>query len=79
MTYLTATKSSIKAKYIVTLKELYPFYSEGSKPLELANLAADKALAGKMKLKGAAWHQALLVHGIDPKRVTLKALAELPA
>ena len=79
MTYLTATKSSIKAKYIATLKELYPFYLEGSRPLELANLAADKALAGKMKLEGAAWTQALLLHGIDAKRVTLKALAELPA
>ena len=78
MPYLTATKSSIKAKYIATLQELYPFYTEGSRPLELANLAADKALDGKMRLDGAAWFQALLLHGLD-KRTTLKTLAELPA
>ena len=79
MTYKTATKSSIKKDYIEILQNLYDFYTEGSRPLELANLAADKALAGKMKLEGAAWTQALLLHGIDAKRVTLKALAELPA
>ena len=64
---------------ISKVQNLYDFYTEGSRPLELANLAADKALAGKMKLEGAAWTQALLLHGIDAKRVTLKALAELPA
>lgn len=79
MTYKTATKSSIKKDYIEILQNLYEFYTEGSRPLELANLAADKALAGKMKLEGAAWHQALLAHGIDSKRVTLKTLAGLPA
>jgi hypothetical protein len=77
MAYKTATKSSIKESYITTLKNLYPFYVEGSRPLDLAHKAADQALAGKMKLEGEAWFQTLLLHGID-RRATMRFLSELP-
>lgn len=45
-------KNKIKALYIQKLQATYPFYVDGSRPLELANQAADKALAGKVKLEG---------------------------
>lgn len=71
-----ATKSKIKADYIANLKATYAFYVEGSSPLELANLAADKALAGIMRLEGDCWFNALASNGL-PKNITLKALAAL--
>jgi hypothetical protein len=71
------TKASIRDAYIRILQVRYPFYTEGSKPLELAYLAADKALTGQVKLEGECWELALGQHGL-PKRITLKALKELP-
>jgi hypothetical protein len=72
------TKTLLKAQYIAQLQARYPFYTEGSRPLKLANEAADAALAGKMRLEGAAWEAALADCGLS-KRVTLKELAALPA
>jgi len=70
-------KESIRASYIALLQETYPFYVEGSRPLALAHVAADAALAGKVKLKGDCWEMALIANGLSP-RITLKALAALP-
>lgn len=67
----------IRDAYIRILQARYSFYNEGSKPLELAYLAADRALAGLMKLEGECWELALEQHGL-PKRTTLKSLAALP-
>jgi hypothetical protein len=72
------TKAQVKAAYIAALRRTYPFYTEGSRALELAHLAADKALAGAMKLEGAAWDEALKECGLSP-RVTLRQLAALEA
>ncbi len=72
-----ATKSAIKAAYIAALQATYAFYTEGSRPLALANEAADSALSGKMKLKGACWDVALKANGLHPS-ITLRELAELP-
>jgi len=74
---LTAHKAGIKDQYLATLKVLYPSYTEGSRPLALAEMAADNALAGKVRLTGEAWERALATYGL-PKTVTLKALAALP-
>lgn len=52
-------KNKIKALYIQKLQATYPFYVDGSRPLELANQAADKALAGKVKLQGECWESAV--------------------
>ena len=45
------TKTEIKAKYIAALKATYPFYTEGSHPLALANEAADAAVKIRGPLK----------------------------
>ena len=74
---LTAHKAGIREQYLATLKALYPFYTEGSRPLAMAEQAVDAALAGKMKLAGVAWERTLATYGL-PKTVTLKALAALP-
>lgn len=68
-----ATKSAIKAAYIAALQATYAFYTEDSR----ANEAADSALSGKMKLKGACWDAALKANGLRPS-ITLRELAELP-
>lgn len=73
-----ATKSAVKTVYIAQLQARYPFYTEGSRPLELAHQAADAALSGAMKLDGECWDNALQACGLS-KRITLKALAALPA
>jgi len=73
-----ATKQAIKAAYLRKLQAAYPFYIEGNRPYELACLAADAALSGKQKIKGACWDAALSECGIVPRLATLKALAALP-
>jgi len=74
---MTTTKQAIKSAYIRRLQAAYSFYVEGSRPLELANLAADAALSGVQKIKGDCWDAALAECGL-PKSITLKALAALP-
>ena len=74
---MTPTKKSIKAAYIDALQKTYPFYTEGSRPLAMAENAADKALSGVMRLEGDCWSAALVAHGLKPS-VTLKALKALP-
>lgn len=71
------TKAKLKAAYIAALKRNYSFYIEGSKPLELAHIAIDKALSGKMRLQGDSFDEALKESGL-PKNITLKALSQLP-
>ena len=77
MPILKANKEGIRDLYIAQLQARYPFYTEGSKPLEMARLAVDKALSGKMKLEGECWERTLAVYSL-PKNITLKALAALP-
>lgn len=72
-----ATKAKLKACYIRNLQATYPFYTEGSRPLELAHKAADAAISGAQKLKGDCWDAALTECGLS-KSITLKALAALP-
>lgn len=74
---MTVTKTKLKADYIANLQATYPFYTEGSKPLALANLAADAALAGKTKLEGDCWFATLRANNLQ-KATTLKMLAALP-
>lgn len=74
---MNATKSSIKAMYISELQAMYPYYTEGSRGLELAHEAADAALAGKQRLQGGCWTKALAAHGVNTW--TLKKLRGLPA
>jgi hypothetical protein len=71
-------KSEIKKRYLEALPVMYPaIYTPGSHPLELANTAADNALAGKLKLEGAAWENA--VKGVTGwNRWTMAQLAALP-
>jgi len=70
-------KSAIKKLYIEKLQSTYPFYAEGSKPLAMANQAADAALSGKIKLDGDCWNSAVKeVTGLS--RWTMRNLAELP-
>lgn len=71
-------KSKIKALYIQKLQATYPFYIEGSRPLELANQAADKALAGKLKLEGECWESAVR-EATGLKTWTKKMIEGLPA
>ncbi len=55
-------KERIKAEYVENLRTLYAGkvdYSDGSRALEMAEKAADAALAGQIKLEGVAWFQAL--------------------
>lgn len=70
-------KASIKKRYIELLQSNFAFYTEGSRPLKMANEAADNALAGKLKLTGDCWFQALTEHNLK-KTITQKALAALP-
>lgn len=74
---MTATKASVKAAYIANLRAAYPFYTDGSRPLSLANLAADAALAGIQKIEGECWTKALRDNNLQ-KATTLKMLAALP-
>jgi hypothetical protein len=71
------TKREIKAAYIAKLQSRYPFYTDGSKPLALANEAADKALAGLYRLEGDCWFEALALAGLT-KRSTIAQIAALP-
>lgn len=72
------TKTAIKSAYIAALQAAYPFYEEGSRPLELAHKAADAALNGVQTIKGECWDKALEACGLS-KWATLKELAALPA
>lgn len=71
------TKSEIKRAYIANLQATYPFYVEGSRPLKLANEAADLALAGKIRLEGDCWYAALAPAGLN-SRSTKAQIAALP-
>lgn len=73
-----ATKAQVKATYIAQLQARYEFYTDGSRPLDMASKAADAALAVTMKLKGDAWEAALKECGLSP-RITLKDLEALEA
>ena len=71
------TKALVKTRYISELQSRYEFYTPGSRPLELAKQAIDKALSGQMKLKGDAWDATLKGCGLSP-RITMAELANLP-
>jgi hypothetical protein len=77
MGILKANKAGIRELYLAELKAKYPFYTEGSRPLALAERAVDSALAGLIKLDGDCWFRALETYSL-PKTVTMKALAALP-
>jgi hypothetical protein len=72
------TKAAVKSAYITNLKARYPFYTDGSRPLEMANEAADAALEGRVRLQGDCWSLALQQCGLN-QRITLRELAALPA
>jgi hypothetical protein len=70
-------KKAIKNLYIRKLQSTYDFYQEGSRPLELANLAAERALAGDLKLEGDSWNAAVTeITGWS--RWTMRDLKNLP-
>lgn len=70
-------KAAIKSAYIAKLQQTYPFYTDGSRPLELAEMAARQALAGQLNLKGECWSTAVTdVTGWT--RWTMRQLAGLP-
>lgn len=77
MGILKANKAGMRELYIAELQAHYPFYTEGSRPLELAYMAVDKALSGGMKLSGDCWERVLRTYSL-PLNVTAKALAALP-
>jgi hypothetical protein len=72
-------KAKIKAAYLRKLVETYPdIYTPESRALNLAGLAADNALAGRLKLVGECWYSAL-EEATGSKRVWRMAdLAALP-
>lgn len=71
-------KSEIKKRYLEKLRATYPaIYTDGSRPIELANLAADNALAGKIKVEGDCW-RAAVKEITGWKSWTMRALSELP-
>lgn len=75
------TKARIKSTYLENLNLLYAGkvdYSPGSRAATLAEQAADAALAGTIKLEGAAWFQALASVGMR-KTATKAQIAALPA
>ena len=73
------SKSKIKADYLARLQARYGFYMPGSKPLTLAGMAADKALAGEIRLEGDCWFDALRAAGVrNPTSATRKEIASLP-
>lgn len=71
-------KAAIKTAYIAKLQHTYPtLYLPGSKPLQLAEIAADNALSGRLKLEGECWTWAIRkVTG--HKSMTMRDLANLP-
>ena len=75
------TKSAIKADYLAGLADAYEWARNGGpvqeRGLHLAGEAADKALAGKMRLEGEVWYAALAANGVH-KAAPLRVLAELP-
>jgi hypothetical protein len=77
MAILKANKAGMRDLYIAELQARYPFYTEGSRPLEMARKAVDAALAGKMELEGECWARVLDTYSL-PRNITMKALAALP-
>lgn len=72
-------KAKIKAAYIAALKKTYPdIYTPESRALNLAGMAADKALAGEMLLKGECWSAALEEVTRKRKIWLLRELKALP-
>lgn len=71
-------KAAIKDAYLAKLQHTHPtIYQTGSRPLELAGLAADQALVGRLKLEGECWSAAVQdVTGWS--RWTMASLAGLP-
>lgn len=54
-------KQAIKTAYIAQLQWVYPtLYLAGDRRLELAEMAADAALAGRLNLRGECWEWAVL-------------------
>ena len=73
------SKSKIKSEYVARLQRTYAFCTTGSRPLTLAMRAADKALAGEIRLEGDCWFDALKVAGVrNPRSATRKEIASLP-
>ncbi len=76
-------KAKIKADYIERLKATYGWArgEQGEvaqmRGLTMAADSADAALAGKMKLAGTCWFEALAAHGVQ-KGATMRQIAELP-
>lgn len=71
----------IIATYLSNLKAAYP-WARGengavaqSRGLELAEQAARKACAGKLKLEGTVWDAALRTNGFTASRYSMNALA----
>lgn len=75
-------KAAIRAAYLLGIEARYDWAKPGSaareRGLQLAGEAADKALAGKLKLDGDCWREALEANGVNP-RATMRELAALPA
>lgn len=71
-------KAAIKDAYIAKLQQHYPtLYLPGSRPLDLAVMAADQALRGQLALRGECWSAAVEdVTGLT--RWTMADLAGLP-
>lgn len=71
-------KAAIKDAYLAKLQHTHPtIYQTGSRSLELAELAADRALMGVLRLEGECWSAAVQdVTGWS--RWSMAMLAELP-
>lgn len=78
MGVLKANKEGMRELYIAELQAQYPFYTEGSRPLELAYQAVDAALSGKIKLAGECWERVLRTYSL-PLNISNKSLAKIPA
>lgn len=75
------SKLKIRHDYLNNLERIYAGridYSSGSRARELAIAAADKALAGQIRLEGEAWFEALESNGLS-NRSTRAQIAALPA
>lgn len=75
------SKLEVRHWYLRNLAEIYAGrvdYSSGSPALEAAIFAADRALAGEIRLEGEAWFKALAMAGLD-KTATKAQIAALPA
>lgn len=78
------SKAKIKAAYLTKLAEKYAWArgemgeTAQTRGIAAASEAADKALAGQLKLEGYCWFEALRENGV-PATATRAMLRELPA